>query len=152
MTRNEFWDDISSFSDIVDFCREYGYDHYIDDLYSRNQLFDYVVEGSDDISDLYGYLCDIGDLDADWFSVDGGEIRSLDGEDFDSWQEQLYNELDDDDFFEDDDDNTDEDDDDTGGFYTTSNNGIVYDEDEQEESLLDDEREQFDAMIFAAAS
>ena len=83
MTRNEFWEDISSFSDIADFCREYGYDHYIDDLYSRSQLFDYIVEGSDDISDLYGYLCDIGDLDADWFSVDGGDIRSLDDDDFD---------------------------------------------------------------------
>lgn len=106
MTRQEWIDDITDFSDLINFCEENGYQ---DDT-ARSIFCDYDLDSwvEDDIRDCdYGWrslrdsLSDIPD-GYDWYRRDGFfDYVGLTQDDFDDWKSDVLSELDDDDFFED---------------------------------------------------
>lgn len=95
MTRDEFLDNIEYFSELIDFCQEYGCD-YLDDVYdddSRDEEINYCVsEYGNDYSwyDLRDLLHDIP-TGYDYYRQNGSfDWDGLDDDDFQSYKDDVY--------------------------------------------------------------
>lgn len=99
MTRDEFLDEITTFSDLYDFCIHNGYDDMVGDLSTRDDIEDEIDD------DIYSFLGDYMwyelrdrldniDLDGDWFRKDGRLDYVCVDDDFDDWRDELLDSLD----------------------------------------------------------
>ena len=111
MTRQEFIDDITSWSDYFSFCDENGYDGYTESLYWGDTAQDSAIEGAismlrdGDISSATSFLNDLPYFYEDevYSDYDGWQLADFDGE-----KQSLLEALDDDNFFDQEDDEDDE--------------------------------------------
>lgn len=118
MTRDEFYDEITSWSELLSFC----YEH---DLYSceyirtADDIVDDLIDilrherTNDAMSRVYDILDNIDDFTCDYFD-DSDDCHGLDENDFGEYLDRVADEYDEDIGFEYDD----EDDDDAGDFYS----------------------------------
>lgn len=95
MTRDEFLDGINYFSELIDFCQEYGCD-YCDDALdedARDEEIKYELEeyGSDySWQDIRDYLYDIP-TGYDYYRRNGiFDYEGLDDTDFESYKDDVY--------------------------------------------------------------
>lgn len=107
MTRDEFLDGINYFSELIDFCQEYGCD-YCDDALdedARDEEIKYELEeyGSDySWQDIRDYLYDIP-TGYDYYRRNGiFDYEGLDDTDFESYKDDVYDWAVDNDCFDDD--------------------------------------------------
>lgn len=116
MRRQEFIDDICDIGDLVTFCCNYGYDHYVDDIYydeTRNDFIDNEISEWDGTWwELRDYLYDLGDRgDYEYWRRDeyDGSWVGIDNDEFESLKSDVLEALDEDGFFDEDDEDDEED-------------------------------------------
>jgi hypothetical protein len=118
VTRNEFIDNITEWSELIDLCREYGCE-YCDDVYSEysrdetinDELVD-MARNCDDWTELLDTLRDIPtgydyytSSSGDWYGTDNGDDK------FESYKNDVYEWMDARDYFEEEESPEDEDED-----------------------------------------
>lgn len=87
MTKNEFVENIRDWSDLLQFCNEYGCD-YCSDVYDDDEKDSYINDSivsmardADDWQHLYSQLCEIP-TGCDYYILDGSYWREADDSDF----------------------------------------------------------------------
>ena len=109
MRREEFVNDITDWDDLVNFCREWGYDNYVENVYSDDSLDDVLDEFFSDMMserrwyDVKEAMDDIPQ-GYDWYYFDWGDCYQLDGYELEETKGRLLEELDEDGFFDEEDD------------------------------------------------
>ena len=114
MTRQEFIDDVTTWSELLSFCDDEGCtlceDVYSDD--SKNEYYDEelvdMARNAGSWQELYNQLEDIPDGYEYYIRDDYGEFRGADDADFDSHKEDVLEWMDDGDYWEYDDDDEDD--------------------------------------------
>lgn len=107
MTRQEFIDDVTSWSELIEFCGDNGcyccedvYDEYDRDSYINENLVD-MARNADNWESLKETLEDITTGYDYYRRDDGGEWYGLDDSDFDDYKDDVLEWADDHDVFED---------------------------------------------------
>lgn len=106
MTRQEFVDGILDWGDLLSFCREYGYDCYVEDIYDSYTIRDEFIDS--DIRDIIDYesweflrdCLDDVDLSGDYYEYRNRLEYYCVDDDFDDYCEDVLRACDDDLFFE----------------------------------------------------
>lgn len=95
MTRNEFLENVTWWTELLDFCSDEGcdycdniYDEYGKDEYFNDQLLE-MARNADDWQDLYSRLEDIPCGYDRYLYSDYGEWESLDDDDFERYKEDV---------------------------------------------------------------
>lgn len=153
MTRHEFFEDITEWWQLIEFCRDNGYDGYVEDIYdddgrdefineclvdwAREDTWRELLNRLDDIPTGYAYYrYNYGD----WDGLDDGDLEALKRDvaaecDADGlWDEEDTDEEDDEDEFADDEDFDEESD------------------DEDDDTPIEDEDCSLDELFFAGIS
>lgn len=107
MTRQEFIDDVNSWSELINFCNEYGCDECSDvyDESQRDESIDNSLEerarDCNEWRELYSYLNAIpSGYDYYSYDYDYDEWKGLDDDDFDDYKDEVLDWADDNDIFE----------------------------------------------------
>lgn len=94
MTRNEFFDEVTSWGELIEFCLNNGCNGYVEDVYSDDGRDDYINENLVDWAqeeswrDLRDRLDDI-ETDYDYYEYDYGDWRGLDDDDLQDRMEEV---------------------------------------------------------------
>lgn len=105
MTRDSFFEEVTSFGDLIYFCNNHGYmeDEVCDLIYCDDfddAVYDDIAEFDSDWRTLRDLLCDL-DTGYSWYCRRGMlYYEGLTEYDFEEWRNQLVAQLDDDGFFE----------------------------------------------------
>lgn len=108
MTREQFEEYVVDFDSLVDFCNDYGYESYVEDVYDEGAYDEHIDEELDELVhngerwwDVKDFLDDV-DTGYDWYyRNEWGEWSPLTEDcDFDDWVSNLIDMLEDDGFFE----------------------------------------------------
>ena len=119
MTRQEFYDDCASFSELKELCEEYGCD-YLDNVIDDDTYNDYVEEEIRDWDDgwenLRSYLDDLPSYgDSYWFLRNGPlDYETVSDQEFDSYQEDVADWMEANGYFDEEEEESEEEDDDDG--------------------------------------
>ena len=121
MTHEEFREEVCDADSFFDFCREHGYENWIEDKFLSSDLDSKVYDDIEELRrnkmwyEMRDRLNDVSD-GYDMYRWDGElDYLGYDGEDIDELIGDLEDALSNDEFFEDDWDDADEDDDDDEG-------------------------------------
>lgn len=113
MTRQEFIEDVTTWSELIDFCYNEGID-YCDDVYSEESYNERIDErvrdyiNDDGWRSVLGWLEDLP-LNYDYYIEDDyGEWRGADDDDFDSYKDDVLEYMDDNDEWDEDEDEEEE--------------------------------------------
>ena len=105
MTRDEFYENCCYWQDLFNICGNYDFD-ILEDIYDRDQMYDYIDEY------LHDYYCDHGwedlrdalhgiDLDYDMYFINSfDDIVGLTDEDFQRYQDMVYDYMDEGGYFD----------------------------------------------------
>lgn len=135
MTRQELWESMSDFYDIVTFCNDHGFD-YTDNWVPEDELNDIIEERLKD--DIYDYLCnrywyqladDLQAIDRNYeYYIDNGGFDLVGIDDFQDVLDDFLDYLENEGFFsEEDSDNDNED---------APGNGVLVDDDNQTADIM----------------
>lgn len=114
MTRQEFLDEITSWEDLLEFCRDYGYESYTKDIYDSYTIRDEFID--EDIRDVLDYesqytlrdrLDDV-DLSGNYYEYRGRLEYYCVDDDFDCYFDDVLGACDRDLFFDEEDDEEDD--------------------------------------------
>lgn len=120
MTKDEFYEEIEDFDDLVDFCERNDFYYVIEDFKSAADFDDWVWDTLEECRhnsywyEIKGWLEDLVSPDTDWVRVTGFlQYENLYNEDLRYWIEKVIDAGDECDFWEEEDDDEEYDDDDS---------------------------------------
>lgn len=115
MTRNEFLNDVNSWSELISFCDEYGC-NYCSDIYDEEQRDDVINERmyerarEDSWHDVYSWLDNIETGYSYYMEDDYGDFVGMDDSEFDSYKDDVLEWMDSNGYWDEDDDEDEPDD------------------------------------------
>lgn len=111
MTRDEFIENVTCWSDLIDFCNDEGYERPVEDIIDadlrderiNDDLYQYVREN--DWTETLNWLRRNEDQNGyDWYRIEYGEYVGLDDDEFENYKADVFEDVDRDNGWDDEDD------------------------------------------------
>ena len=111
MTKAEFYAEVTSISDLIDFCCTYGFEEVVDGIRSSDDFDDWVWDSLEECRsgsywyEIKGWLEDLVSPDTEWVRITGFlRYENLYHEDLEYWMDKVIDAGDECDFWEPEDD------------------------------------------------